>query len=367
MLGDLFKRYAEQSRLLSSYRAPIDHRIQTWLNDVLPVTGEKVDLPSRTVIIDRYGLAREMSLPESKSEHCYKNSQITSHRLRNGILNNPLNDRRTTKGSFHVADYGFKVPKDKIKVPLVTFAHLLKYAFLPPTELNVIPYTSKWNKPCESLVSLLLRPLVCPEVPGVRAEKRLEVRFLVPGGLVQNLDFVESIFGNAGDPFLPENDAALDTEGWTGTTGCVVLAPHLRSLKKKDVGLPNKKDATEDQIKTGMCWEDENELYNSGKPFKITCRDDRGIMVTVLADNYMGYSKKEVKTQIGFTANIIGLAEEEHAGGALAFRSYNLGLTFKAGSRMGFDHEKYSFEHSLKLLGDTVTLHKDGYGMLFSP
>ena len=29
-------------------------------------------------------------------------------------------------------------------------------------------------------------------------------------GLVSNLDFVESIFGNGGDPFIGENDAALD-------------------------------------------------------------------------------------------------------------------------------------------------------------
>ena len=29
----------------------------------------------------------------------------------------------------------------------------------------------------------------------------MEIRF-APGNLVSNLDFVESIFGNAGDPFL---------------------------------------------------------------------------------------------------------------------------------------------------------------------
>ncbi len=46
------------------------------------------------------------------------------------------------------------------------------------------------------MVSLLMRPLVCPEVPGVSCEKRMEVRFFAPGGLVSNLDFVESIFGN---------------------------------------------------------------------------------------------------------------------------------------------------------------------------
>ena len=64
----------------------------------------------------------------------------------------------------------------------------------------------------------------------------MEVRFFAPGSLVSNLDFVESIFGNAGDPFLPENDAGLDIEHWTGHTGCVILAPHLSRLRKKDVG-----------------------------------------------------------------------------------------------------------------------------------
>ena len=54
-----------------------------------------------------------------------------------------------------------------------------------------------------------------------------------PGSLVANLDFVESIFGNGGDPFLPENDAALDIHHWTGTSGCIILAPHLTKLTKK--------------------------------------------------------------------------------------------------------------------------------------
>jgi len=32
-----------------------------------------------------------------------------------------------------------------------------------------------------------------------------------------------------------------------------------------------------------------------------------------------------VKTQISFAANLFGLCEEEHAGGALVFPSYDLG------------------------------------------
>jgi hypothetical protein len=175
---------------------------------------------------------------------------------------------------------------------------------------------------------------VVPEVPGRRTEKRSEIRFFAPGSLVGNLDFVERIFGNGGDPSLPENDAALDPDGWTGHTGCVILAPHLVTLKKKDLGLPPKARASERQIRDNMCWENPNELYNGGQAFKITARDSRGVMVTLIADNYFGYCKKEVKTQISFSANLYGLAEEEHAGGAIAFPSYDLGVHFAQEERM---------------------------------
>ena len=79
----------------------------------------------------------------------------------------------------------------------------------------------------------------------------------------------------------------------------------IRKLKKKDLGLPYIDDATEEQKTTGMCWEKDDELYNNGTPFKITLRDKRGIMVTILADNYFGYCKKEVKTQVNFVSIIL--------------------------------------------------------------
>lgn len=293
---DLFRVYREQSRLLDSHLCPIDARVQNFLDDALKSLGEteRVELPKATLGLDRYGLARELSFPENCNE--FHNSEIDSYRLsKNSVLHNPINDKRTTQGVFHVADYGLPVPADKIAVPLIAYARLLKTAFQPPSELNRIPYTTTWAKPAESLVSLQLRPLVCPEVPGVYSEKRSEVRFIVPGGCCSNLDFVESIFGNAGDPSLPENDAGLDTDHWTGTTGCVILAPHLRQCKKKYLGLPNVADATDDQIAKGICWSDPNELYNSGKPFKITLRDGRGIMVTILADNYFGKIKRLIQ------------------------------------------------------------------------
>lgn len=357
LAGDLFRRYAEQSRLLTGHLSPPDRRIQDFLDDVLSQVGEKVALPSQTVIVDRYGLSRELSLPQGENE--YHNDQVSSYRLDNGVLHNPLHDRRTTKGVFHVAAFGLPIAADKVEVPLLCYARLLKAALSPPSDMQTLPYTEKWESPVQTMVSLLLRPLVCPAVPGVRPEKRMEVRFFAPGGCISNLDFVESIFGNSGDPHLPENDAGLDVEHWTSHTGCVILAPHLRGLRKQDLGLPHVSEATDRQKAQGMCWVDAHELYNGGKPFKITLRDERGIMVTLLSDNYFGYCKKEVKTQIGLSANLYGLAEEEHSGGALAFSTYSLGSRFMSEARMvGSEHR---FSDALRLLGDTVTVHEEGY------
>ena len=149
----------------------------------------------------------------------------------------------------------------------------------------------------------------------------MEIRFIAPGGLVSNLDFVEGIFGNGGDPYLPENDASLAPETWTGHTGCVILAPHLTALTKKELGLPAWEEADERRRRDGMCWREEGELYNDGKPFKLVARDERGVIVTVIADNYYGYCKKEVKTQIGYSANLFGCVEEEHSGSIIDRKS----------------------------------------------
>eukprot|EP00980_Cylindrotheca_fusiformis_P031316 scaffold26160_cov103-Cylindrotheca_fusiformis.AAC.2 len=365
--SDLFRVYREQSRLLESHLCPMDQRIQDFLDDALEGTGERVKLPTQTLSVDRYGLARDLSFPADANE--FHNSEISSYRLsKGGVLHNPINDKRTTKGVFHVADYGLPIPADKIGVPLLTYARLLQAAFQPPKDLNILPYTANWKKPAETMVSLQLRPLVCPEIPGKVPEKRLEVRFFAPGSCVANLDFVESIFGNAGDPSLPENDAGLDVDHWTGTSGCVILAPHLRKCLKKDVGLPHVDEASDYQKSKGMCWTNTDELYNNGKPFKITLRDERGIMVTVLADNYFGYCKKETKTQIGLTANVFGLAEEEHAGGALAFKASNLGEKCTSNPRYQqvlipsqSVENTYHYTEAVKLLGDTVVQHPEGY------
>src|SRR6185295_8467453 len=169
---DLFARYREQSRLLSEHLSPVDQRIQNFLDGQFAPLGltEPVRLPSETLILDRYGLARELSLPVDADE--WHNEVITSHRLDNGVLHNPMNDRRTTQGVFHVAEGGLPIPSDKVAVPLLVYANLLRAALAPPAGLLQLPSTAHWAEPVHTMVSLLLRPLVCPAVPKVSPEKR---------------------------------------------------------------------------------------------------------------------------------------------------------------------------------------------------
>ena len=125
------------------------------------------------------------------------------------MLHNPRSDKRTTQGLFHIAEGGFPVPADKAAVPKQAFAALWSAALRPPADLLTLPFTADQEEHARCFVSLLLRPLVCPAA-GCDPEKTMEIRFIAPGSLVSNLDFVESIFGNGGDPYLPENDAGLD-------------------------------------------------------------------------------------------------------------------------------------------------------------
>ncbi len=359
LANDLIKNHREKNRLLTAYLCPADQRIQNFLDGYLGEyhTAVHPRLPSQTLVIDSHGVARALSLPPDKD--LFVSDIINSYRIKQGVLHNPKNDRRTTEGVFHVAEGGLPIPDDKKAVPKATFARLLEAALHPPGELLQLPYTSNQEEKAEVFVSLLLKPVVCPGVPGISPAKSMEIRFFAPGNLVSNLDFVESIFGNAGDPYLPENDSALDIEGWTGHTGCIILAPHLVNLTKKEVGLPPSDQATGRQKRDGMCWKEESERYNDGKSFKVTARTEEGIIVTVIADNYFGYSKKEVKTHISYSANLFGNAEEEHAGGAIAFPSYNLGDEFRQDSQIR--ENGLSFEDMVRDYGSSMEVSPEGY------
>jgi len=358
---DLLRSYREKNRLLSNYQCPVDRRIQSFLNNYLEEL--KLDpvpmLPTQSFILDRHGVARELSLPMNDDE--FHSDIVSSYRVKQGVLHNPASDRRTTGGSFHITEGGLPIPGDKKAVPKCTFAAMLGRALRPPEDLLTIPFTASLPVPARMFVSLLLRPVVCPEIPSQDVEKTMEIHFFAPGNLTSNLDFVESIFGNGGNPYLSEFDAALDVEHWTGHTGCVILAPHLVGLTKKEVGLPCWDDATDRQRQEGMCWKDPGELYNEGEAFKLTARDTSGVIVTLVADNYFGYCKKEVKTQISFSANLFGLAEEEHSGGALAFRCRNHGEEYGVDSRTY--RPGYSFDEMVQRYGEVMDVMPEGYGV----
>jgi phosphoenolpyruvate carboxykinase (diphosphate) len=356
----LLRNFHQKDLMLGGYLCPADQRIQgfldSYLADVSP--GGAARLPAGVFTLDRPRLARVLSLPLSSDN--LSSPYLQSYRLPQGILHNPKSDRRTTKGIFHIVEGGLPVPADKLAVPKKAFAALLAAALRPPEDVLSLPFTADRQAHARLFVSLLLRPIVCPAT-GTDPQKTMEIRFLAPGSLISNLDFVEGIFGNGGDPYLPENDAALDVMHWTGHTGCVILAPHLVGLKKKDLGLPHASEATDRQRRDGMCWEKPEELYNGGGAFKAACRDERGVMVTIIADNYYGYCKKEVKTQISFAANLYGLCEEEHAGGAIAFATYVLGQDFYAARTVSL--KKASFEQAMKILGPMVDLKPEGYAV----
>ena len=348
---------------LRDHCCPADKRIETFLARYFKDCPQADDLrlPREAIVLDRHGIARTLSLPVNGDT--FKNDHVESVRLHNGVVHNPRNDRRTTVGTFHVVEDGLPIPAGKKAVPRNVFVKLFAAALKPPADLAALPFTHGLDTLTPSTgawASLLLRPIVRPAVPGVMEQQTMEVRFFAPGSLVSNLDFVESIFGNAGDPFLAENDAGLNPFGWSGHTGCVILAPHLDQITKKSLGLPRTQDATDAQRRDGMCWDKEDEIYNDGGAFKITCRDASGVIVTLIADNYFGYSKKEIKTQISYATNLMGNGEEEHAGGTLANASYNLGDAFRADSRR---HNGRTFKDVARDHANRMTLMPGGYGI----
>jgi hypothetical protein len=358
--GPLLRNYYQKNQLLRGRLCPVDARIQSFLDDYLcgALPGGAPRLPSETLVLDRPGLAKVMSLPPHGD--MLSSPYVRSYRIKQGILHNPRSDRRTTKGIFHIAEGGLPVPADKIAVPKIAFASLLARALAPPPEVLELPFTSDQERQVRLFVTLLLRPLVCPAT-GTEPARSMEIRFFAPASLVSNLDFVERIFGNGGDPDLPENDSALDVTHWTGHSGCVILAPHLVGVTKKEVGLPHYDAASERQRRDGMCWKKEDEIYNGGTAFKLAARDHRGIMVTILADNYYGYCKKEVKTQISYATNLFGMCEEEHAGGALAFPAYVLGQQFYAGRTVLT--KQVTFEQAMTWLGNRVEIQPERYAV----
>src|SRR5580658_4681046 len=160
--GPLLRNYYQKNQLLRGRLCPADARIQAFLDDYLSgVPAEGVPrLPSHTLVLDRPGLARVMSLPPRGD--MLTSPYVRSYRIKQGILHNPKSDRRTTKGIFHIAEGGLPVPEDKIGVPKATFGALLSHALCPPAEVLELPFTANQEDKVRLFTTLLLRPLVCP-------------------------------------------------------------------------------------------------------------------------------------------------------------------------------------------------------------
>ena len=104
----LLENYREFSKLSAEYYCPPDSRImnylENYLSDVCDPHEPFPSLPHKTFVLDRFGTARTLSLPPDSDKH--ENPLVSSYRVRQGILNNPRSDRRTTAGVFHVAEGG---------------------------------------------------------------------------------------------------------------------------------------------------------------------------------------------------------------------------------------------------------------------
>jgi hypothetical protein len=201
----------EKDRALPELLCPVDQRIQDFLDHHLRAAGTVPRLPTTTLVLDRPHLARILSLPRTPTAMSATFSpRIACNRECCTIRAAIAAPRRAF---FMSRRWASPYPTTKSAVPPAVFARLLAHALNPPRELLRLPFTATSSAPAECFVSSHLRPIVCPAVPGFTPERRMETRFFVPGALVANLDFIERIFGNAGDPHLPENDAALDARG----------------------------------------------------------------------------------------------------------------------------------------------------------
>jgi hypothetical protein len=317
LVGPLLERQRELSRRLADRLPPVDERIAGFLDDYLAGHRTPPRLPRRTLALDLPGPGADPVACRSTPID-YASELITSYRLANGVLHNPRNDRRTTAGVFHIAEGGLPIPDDKLAVPRETFA------LLAPSRAH------PRQKPC---------PGVADHVHPGRSRGVLRLAAAAPAGRRRRAG--PDAGAADGDPVhrarqhgrqsrlrrrhlrqcrrsLPAGErfrarpAALDR-----AYRLVILAPHLDPATKPSLGLPHRDKATERQIRDGMCWTDPAERYNGGKAFKVCARDERGVIVTIIADNYFGYCKKEVKTQI----SILRQPFRRRGGGALRWRN----------------------------------------------
>lgn len=338
----------------------------------------QIEFPDHVLVLGEQGMARALSVP--RNGEAFRSKFIESFPLGpqrdEGVLHNTLADKRVTGyGTFQIVEGSYSIPDDKKLVPFEAGAKIVREALRASGEDLIIPYTAHDPDPVRAWSLLQVNPVVQPAVPGISAELRSQVIFLIPGSLIAGADFMETVMGNAGDPNRLVQDLGMDPLHWTGTRHLFVVNPELSNrLTKQDLGLPNRaeveerySDARDDGEKRylqkllddSQCWDSPDEPYHGGKPFKMVVRMG-DTSVTVIAGDYFGYLKKSVKAEgISLPANLIG-AEEEHAGGTVATARVNLGHSHRHRPDKSLPNRDLSFVEDM--LGDRFT-PQEGYGV----
>jgi hypothetical protein len=95
------------------------------------------------------------------------------------------------------------------------------------------------------------------------------------------------------------------TPSWTGHTGLVVLAPHLTTADQEGARPAPRRRRHRAPARDGMCWSDRGRALQRGQGLQGLRPRRARRHRHVIADNYFGYCKKEVKTQISYSANLL--------------------------------------------------------------
>ena len=359
--------HAEHQRLLTDYRCPADRRIEAFLAEHFAESQARAGRPGRCGcrrgrwFSPAMGLPGNLSLPANGEQ--FANDYLTSYRVEKRRAAQSRSDRRTTEGTFHVPKAACRSPATSGRCRSGVCGELAQGGDESADGIDDAAVFARISHSRRGHLCRCCCGRWCARrFRGFRRSGRWRFGSSRPGGLVSNLDFVESIFGNAGDPFLPKNDAGLDVEHWTGHTGCVILAPHLTQLTKKSLGLPPLSRRPNGRSATACAGKTEDESTTTASPSSSPAGRCDGVIVTLIADNYYGYCKKEVKTQISYAANLFGNVEEEHAGGAIAFATYNLGDEYVPDSRRPRG-QRPDLGEVVKDYGELMDVNREGYGI----
>ena len=238
LVAPILARQRELSRQLSDGYCAADQRIQNFLDDYLAdvypveagVADDRPQLPRRTLVLDEAGLARTLSLPVngdafaspllSPATAC-ATACCTTRRATAAPPQGIVPRRRGRPADSRRQDRRAQAPSSPrcSRRALDAARDDLLRCRSPPTQPDAGRAAS--CRCCCARSS-------APAVPGIAAEKTMEIRFFAPGSLVSNLDFVEShLRQRRRSRTCPRTTPALDAEHWTGHTGCVILAPHL--------------------------------------------------------------------------------------------------------------------------------------------